>query len=101
VLVRVERLDGSSQVTRVISSRPSFDVEAMPRSFEVARTDLVLGIEHILTGIDHLLFVSGLLLLVSGIGRLLRTVQCFYTLTYAGANARNTEIRVVECRERH
>src|SRR5689334_17923329 len=77
VLVRVERLDGSSQVTRVVSSSPSFVVEAMPRRFEVARTYLVLGIEHILTGVDHLLFVSGLLLLVSGVRRLLLTVSAF------------------------
>src|SRR5580693_5719828 len=77
VLVRVERLDGSSQVTRVMSSSPSFVVEAMPRRFEVARTYLVLGVEHILTGVDHLLFVSGLLLLVSGIRRLLLTVSAF------------------------
>lgn len=77
VLVRVERLDGSSQVTRVMSSSPSFTVEAMPRRFEVAGTYLVLGIEHILTGVDHLLFVSGLLLLVSGIRRLLLTVSAF------------------------
>ena len=77
VLVRVERLDGSSQVTRVMSSSPSFVVEATPRRFEVARTYLVLGIEHILTGVDHLLFVSGLLLLVSGTRRLLLTVSAF------------------------
>ena len=77
VLVRVERLDGSSQVTRVMSSSPSFVVEAMPRRFEVVRTYLVLGIEHILTGVDHLLFVSGLLLLVSGVRRLLLTVSAF------------------------
>ena len=77
VLVRVERLDGSSQVTRVMSSSPSFVVEAMPHPFEVARTYLVLGIEHILTGVDHLLFVSGLLLLVNGIRRLLLTVSAF------------------------
>ena len=77
VLVRVERLDGSSQVTRVMSSSPSFVVEATPHRFEVARTYLVLGIEHILTGVDHLLFVSGLLLLVSGVRRLLLTVSAF------------------------
>ena len=77
VLVRVERLDGSSQVTRVMPSSPSFIVEATPRRFEVARTYLVLGIEHILTGIDHLLFVSGLLLLVNGVRRLLLTVSAF------------------------
>jgi hydrogenase/urease accessory protein HupE len=76
-LVRVERLDGSTEVTRVISSSPSFVVEAIPRRFEVARTYLMLGIEHILTGTDHLLFISGLLLLVSGIRRLLLTVSAF------------------------
>lgn len=77
VLVRVERLDGSAQVTRLASSSPSFIVEAAPRRFEVARTYLVLGIEHILTGTDHLLFVSGLLLLVTGFRRLLMTVSAF------------------------
>jgi hypothetical protein len=35
VLVRVERLDGSTQVTRVTSSSPTFVVEATPRRFEV------------------------------------------------------------------
>jgi hypothetical protein len=77
VLVRVERLDSSAQVTRITSSSPSFVVEAAPRRFEVARTYLALGIEHILTGVDHLLFVSGLLLLVSGVRRLLLTVSAF------------------------
>ena len=77
VLVRIERLDGSSQVARLTSSSPSFVVEAAPQRFEVARTYLTLGIEHILTGIDHLLFVSGLLLLVAGFRRLLLTVSAF------------------------
>jgi hypothetical protein len=77
VLVRVEWLDGSSQVTRVLPSSASFVVEAAPGRFEVARTYLQLGIEHILTGIDHLLFVSGLLLLVTGVRRLLLTVSAF------------------------
>jgi hypothetical protein len=45
-------------------------VEAAPRRFEVARTYLALGIEHILTGIDHLL-------LVTGFRRLLMTVSAF------------------------
>ena len=77
VLVRVEWLDGSTQVTRVLPSSAYFVVEAAPGRFEVARTYLVLGIEHILTGIDHLLFVSGLLLLVTGVRRLLLTVSAF------------------------
>lgn len=77
VLVRVERLDGSAQVTRLASSSPSFIVEAAPHRLEVVRTYLLLGIEHILTGVDHLLFVSGLLLLVTGFRRLLLTVSAF------------------------
>ena len=77
VLVRIERLDGSAQVTRLASSSPSFVVEAAPHPLKVARTYLLLGIEHILTGVDHLLFVCGLLLLVTGFRRLLLTVSAF------------------------
>ena len=36
VLVRIERLDGSSQVTRVMSSSPSFVVEATPRPLKLS-----------------------------------------------------------------
>jgi len=77
VLVRIERLDGSTQVSRVTSSDPALVVEAAPHRIEVARTYLALGFEHILTGVDHLLFVSGLLLLVSGFTRLIQTVSAF------------------------
>jgi hypothetical protein len=66
VLVRLERLDGSEQVTRLTPATPSFRVGAVPGGLEVARTFIVLGIEHILTGIDHLLFVLALLLIVLG-----------------------------------
>ena len=48
VLVRLERLDGTTQVTRLTPSAPSFVVEAAPSALEVARTYLVLGVEHIL-----------------------------------------------------
>lgn len=82
VLVRIERPDGSTQVTRLTSSAPSFEVEAAPRRIEIARTYLALGVEHILTGVDHLLFVSGLLLLVSGFKRLVQTVSAF-TLSHS------------------
>jgi hypothetical protein len=68
VLVRVERLDGTTQVTRLTPSAPSFVVEAAPRALEVARTYTVLGTEHILSGIDHLLFILALLLICLGTG---------------------------------
>jgi hydrogenase/urease accessory protein HupE len=88
VLVRLERLDGTTQVTRLTPSAPSFIVEAAPRALAVARTYLVLGVEHILGGIDHLLFVLALLILVKGTRRLIATVTAFtvaHSLTLAGA----------------
>ena len=66
VLVRLERLDGTTLVTRLTPSAPSFIVTAAPRALEVARIYIVLGIEHILTGIDHLLFLHALILICLG-----------------------------------
>jgi hydrogenase/urease accessory protein HupE len=77
VLVRLERADGTSQVTRLRPDAPSFVVEAVPARAEIVRTFLPLGIEHILTGVDHLLFILGLLLLVNGGWRLVKTVTAF------------------------
>ena len=88
VLVRVERLDGTTQVTRLMPSSPSFVVEATPRVMQVAATYLKLGVEHILGGFDHLLFVLALLILVKGTRRLVATVTAFtlaHSLTLAGA----------------
>jgi len=88
VLVRLERLDGTTQVTRLTPSVPSFLVEAAPGALEVAGTYFVLGVEHILTGVDHLLFVLALLILVKGTRRLIWTVTAFtiaHSLTLAGA----------------
>jgi hydrogenase/urease accessory protein HupE len=77
VLVRVERIEGSSQIMRLTPSAPLFTVEAAPSRTEIVRTYLVLGIDHILTGVDHLLFVLGLLLLVRGFVKLMKTVSAF------------------------
>jgi hydrogenase/urease accessory protein HupE len=77
VLVRLERLDGSSQVTRLTPSSPTFVVDASPGAVEVARTYIVLGIEHILTGFDHLLFVLALLIITQGGWKLVKTVTAF------------------------
>jgi hydrogenase/urease accessory protein HupE len=88
VLVRLERLDGSAQVTRLSPSAPSFVVEAAPRALEVARTYSVLGVEHILTGIDHLLFVLALLFITGGGWKLVKTVTAFtisHSLTLTAA----------------
>jgi hydrogenase/urease accessory protein HupE len=88
VLVRLERLDGPPQVTRLTPSTPSFVVEAAPGVLEVARTYTVLGIQHILTGIDHLLFVLALLIITRGGWRLVKTVTAFtvsHSLTLSAA----------------
>jgi hypothetical protein len=82
VLVRLERLDGTTQVTRLTPSAASFAVEAAPSVLEVARTYSVLGIEHILTGIDHLLFVLALLIITRGGWKLVKTVTAF-TLSHS------------------
>ncbi|MCZ6611622.1 MAG: HupE/UreJ family protein [Planctomycetota bacterium] len=88
VLVRLERDDGTTQVTRLSPSEPAFVVEATPSAMNVAGTYLGLGIEHILLGIDHLLFVLALLILVEGGRRLLWTITAFtiaHSLTLGAA----------------
>ena len=77
VLARVERSDGTVQVTRLMPSSPSFVAEAAPGPARVAATYLHLGVEHILLGFDHLLFVLALVLIVSGGRRLVMTITAF------------------------
>ncbi|MGZ4965248.1 MAG: HupE/UreJ family protein [Limisphaerales bacterium] len=76
-LVRIQRLDGSIQVTRLTPSSPSFVVEPAPSLGEVAGTYLKLGVEHILLGYDHLLFLLGLIMLVRGARKVIATVTAF------------------------
>jgi hydrogenase/urease accessory protein HupE len=88
VIARVERSDGSSQVARLLPAAPRFTIEAPAGDAQVARTYLVLGIEHILTGFDHLLFVAALLLVVRSVRRAALTVTAFtvaHSLTLAAA----------------
>jgi len=59
---------------RAHPDHPSFVVPERQRAREVARSYVLLGIEHILTGVDHLLFVLGLLLLVTARRRLVWTL---------------------------
>lgn len=77
VLVRIERSDGTTQVSRLMPESPSLVVEASPSAWQVAWTYLVLGVEHILLGIDHILFVLALILLVKGWKRLVGTITSF------------------------
>ena len=77
VLVRVERLDGATQVARLSPADPSFVLAASFSRGEVVWTYVRLGVEHILLGMDHLLFVLGLLLIVQGRMLLLKTITAF------------------------
>jgi hydrogenase/urease accessory protein HupE len=77
ILVRLERLDGSVQLERILPSLPSFTAKASPGAYEVARTYGVIGIGHILLGFDHLLFVLALVMIVKSTRRLLVTITAF------------------------
>src|SRR6185369_4155663 len=77
VLVRIERLDGTTQVTRLTPSAPSFVVSAAAGAMGVAGTYTVLGVEHILSGVDHLLFVLALLIITAGGWKIVKTVTAF------------------------
>jgi hydrogenase/urease accessory protein HupE len=86
VLVRVERLDGTTHVTRLTPAMPSFVVEAAPGRWQAAAAYVKLGIEHILFGVDHLLFLLGLVLIVRDRRMLVKTVSAFtvaHSLTLA------------------
>lgn len=76
-IVRVERLDGSEQVGRILPGSEAFAVKASPGPFEVALTYTVIGIEHILLGFDHLLFVLALVMIVRSKRKLLWTITAF------------------------
>jgi hydrogenase/urease accessory protein HupE len=77
VIVRIERLDGTSQMERLLPTSPRFTVKEPAGTATVAWSYLVLGVEHILGGIDHLLFVLALLLIVRGGKRILITITAF------------------------
>ena len=88
VLVRVERADGSTQLTRMTPAAPVITVEASTGLLTTAGTYLAIGVEHILSGIDHLLFVLVLLLLVKGTRKLIWTITAFtaaHSMTLAAA----------------
>jgi hydrogenase/urease accessory protein HupE len=77
VIVRVERVDGTSQVVRVQPDDPRITVPTPAGTGELAWSYLVLGVEHILGGVDHLLFVLALLLIVRGGRRIVLTITAF------------------------
>jgi len=77
VLVRLERLDGTTQTVRLTPENTSFVVTASPGRLEVAKTYFTTGVHHILLGVDHLLFVLGLMLIVADRWMLVKTITSF------------------------
>ena len=89
VLVRIQRLDGSSETARLNARELSFTVKGAPELWGVVNTYLVFGVEHILKGFDHLLFVACLIFIAGTWRRILITITGFtlahsITLTLAG-----------------
>lgn len=76
-LARYERMDGTTQISRLTPSEPEFVVTDSEHWTQVAVTYGWLGVEHILLGIDHLLFVLALLMIVSGGRKLIATITAF------------------------
>ncbi len=77
VLVRIARLDGTTQVTRLTPSSPAFVVESSPTFLGVAKTYFILGFQHIWGGRDHLLFVACLMFIARTRKRILVTITGF------------------------
>ncbi len=101
VLVRIEHLDGSVQVSRLMPDNPAVVVEASPTAVQVANTYTRLGIKHILMGIDHLLFLVCLLLIAGTTKRILITITGFtlahsVTLAISALGLVNINVAAVE-----
>jgi hydrogenase/urease accessory protein HupE len=87
-LIRVTDRGGITQTLRATPDQPSVVITAAASAWQVSRTYLILGFEHILFGIDHLLFVLALVLLVKGRKKLVATITSFtlaHSLTLAAA----------------
>ncbi len=86
-LLRVAPLGRPVQTARLTPTAAMVTVAAVPDRWEVARTYLVIGIEHILTGYDHLLFVISLVLLLGSPWVVVRAATAFtiaHSLTLIG-----------------
>lgn len=86
-LLRVAPLDRPVQTARLTPGEPMATIAAVPDRWEVARTYLVIGVEHILAGFDHLLFVIALVLLLGRPWVVVRAATAFtlaHSLTLIG-----------------
>jgi len=87
VLARIAPLGRPVQVLRLTAGSPEGRIAARSDRWEVARTYLVTGVEHILFGYDHLLFVVALVLLLEKLGAVAKAVTAFtlaHSITLVG-----------------
>ncbi|WP_317931984.1 HupE/UreJ family protein [Halioxenophilus sp. WMMB6] len=77
VLVRVDYLDGSSQIHRLSPENPRLQFPVQQSWMMTAANYLWFGVAHILVGLDHLLFILALMLLVTGWRKLVTTITAF------------------------
>ena len=88
VLVRIENLDGTTQVTRVTPSSPSFVVAAAPSALEVAALTSCSGWSTFYSALTICCSCSALLILVKGWRKLVGTITAFtvaHSITLAAA----------------
>lgn len=86
-LLRIVPLNRPVQAERLTPARSMVTVKAIPDRWQVVRTYLALGIEHILTGYDHVLFVIALVLLLAPGWEVVRAATAFtiaHSLTLVG-----------------
>lgn len=87
-LARVEYLGGATQAVRLTPETPHFLAWGAQTRWDVFRTYLIFGVEHILSGFDHLLFVLALILLLRNRWMLVKTITAFtvaHSITLAGS----------------
>ncbi len=88
VLVRYPDINKMPQTQRLTPGQIRFSVPENPRSWDVVKSYVPLGIDHILAGVDHLLFVFALLLLIPDRWRLIGAITAFtvaHSITMAAA----------------
>ena len=86
-LLRIAPLGQPVQTERLTRERPMVEVATVPDRWQVARTYLVIGVEHILAGFDHLLFVIALVLLLQNGWTVIKAATAFtvaHSITLAG-----------------
>ncbi len=87
ILVRVAPLGGPVQAARLTAKTPLVALARNPDRWQIARTYIGIGIEHIAFGYDHLLFVIALVLLLGRVRQLVWAVTSFtvaHSITLVG-----------------